>query len=137
MPVTHHVCVPDERDHGHMALDVVIVDDSDPFLVSASALLQREGMNVVGTASTRDQARRLVGDRRPDVVLLDLNFGSVSGLDLAAELASDETGSPALILISSESYDDVRELLDGSPIRGFVSKVDLSASAIESALGMG
>jgi hypothetical protein len=40
-----------------------------------------------------------------------------------------------VVLISSESYDDVRELLIGSPVRGFVSKVDLSASAIESIVG--
>ncbi len=118
-----------------MALDVVVVDDSDQFLASASALLKREGMNVVGTASTPDQARQQVRDQHPDVVLLDLNFGSMSGLDLAAELASDEAGAPALLLISSESYDDVRELLAGSPVRGFVSKVDLSASAIESIIG--
>ena len=120
-----------------MALDVVIVDDSDQFLASASALLQREGMNVVGTASTPDQARQQVRDRQPDVVLLDLNFGSMSGLDLAAELASDRACSPVLILVSSETYDDVRELLVGSAVRGFVSKVDLSAAAIESLIGPG
>ena len=90
---------------------------------------------MVGTASTPEQARQQVRDQHPDVVLLDLNFGSMSGLDLAAELASDGEGGPALVLVSSESYDDVRELLPGSAVRGFVSKVDLSASAIESVIG--
>lgn len=115
-----------------MGLDVMIVDDSDQFLASASMLLEREGLNVVGTASTPDEAIELVRQRRPDVVLVDLNFGSVSGLDLAVDLTADAAGSPAVVLISTESYDDVRELLVGTPVRGFLSKVDLSASAVES-----
>jgi DNA-binding NarL/FixJ family response regulator len=118
-----------------MGTDVLIVDDNHQFLTSASVLLEREGMNVVGTASTPEDAVELLRQLRPDVVLIDLHFGSVSGLDVAARLTTGTTGTTAVVLISSESYDDVRELLIGSPVRGFVSKVDLSASAIESIVG--
>lgn len=117
-----------------MALDALIVDDNEQFLVSASALLEREGLHVV-TASTWDEALTQVHEQRPDVVLIDLNLGSVSGLALAAELTSAVVEAPAMILISSESSDDVRDLLIGSPVRGFLSKLDLSAQAIESVLG--
>jgi len=117
-----------------MGPDVLIVDDSEQFLASAKVLLEREGMNVVGTASTSGDAIAQVRRRRPDVVLLDLNFGSISGLDVAAALTADESGSPAVILVSTESYDDVRDLIVDAPVRGFVTKVELSASAIESLL---
>jgi CheY-like chemotaxis protein len=117
-----------------MALDALIVDDNEHFLVSASALLEREGL-CVATASTWDEALTQVRERRPDVVLIDLNLGSVSGLALATALTSAVAEAPAMILISSESSDDVRDLLLGSPVRGFLSKLDLSAQAIESILG--
>src|SRR5262245_23543089 len=134
MAATCNAAADRARDHGCMGPDVLIVDDSEQFLASAKVLLEREGMNVVGTASTSGDAIAQVRRRRPDVVLLDLNFGSISGLDVAAALTADESGSPAVILVSTESYDDVRDLIVDAPVRGFVTKVELSASAIESLL---
>jgi two-component system nitrate/nitrite response regulator NarL len=113
-----------------MALSVVIVDDSDQFRDSARALLEREGMDVLAVASTPEDAVEQVRRHRPDVVLLDLHFGTVSGLDLALCLTPDRTTSPAVVLVSTASADDVEPLLVGSPVRGFVSKIDLSASAV-------
>lgn len=113
-----------------MALSVVIVDDSDRFLASARALLEREGMDVLAVASTPSEAVEQVRRQRPDVVVLDLHFGTVSGLDLARRLTPDRMTSPAVVLVSTASCADVEPLLAGSPVRGFVSKIDLSASAV-------
>jgi CheY-like chemotaxis protein len=113
-----------------MALSVVIVDDSDRFLDSARALLEREGMTVLAVASTPQDAVEQVRRQQPDVVLLDLHFGAVSGLDLARRLTADRITSPAVVLVSTASAEDVEPLLVGSPVRGFVSKIDLSASAV-------
>jgi CheY-like chemotaxis protein len=118
-----------------MALSVVIVDDSDRFLASARALLEGQGMGVLGVASNPQDALDRVREHQPDVVLLDLHFGSVSGLDLARRLTPDRAASPAVVLVSTASPEDVEPLLDGSPVRGFLSKVDLSASALEAIVG--
>jgi two-component system nitrate/nitrite response regulator NarL len=118
-----------------MALSVVIVDDNVRFLDSARALLEREGMRVLGVASTPQDAVEQVRRREPDVVLLDLHFGSVSGLDLARRLTPDRGASPAVVLVSTASHEDVDPLLAGSPVRGFVSKVDLSAAAVATVVG--
>jgi two-component system nitrate/nitrite response regulator NarL len=118
-----------------MAMRVVIVDDSARFLDSARALLEREGMDVVAVASTPSMAVEEVRRQRPDVVLLDLHFGTVSGLDLARRLTPDRTTAPAVVLVSTASPEDVEPMLAGSPVRGFVSKVDLSALAVAAVVG--
>jgi len=50
----------------------LIVDDSRRFLEAARGLLLREGVTVVGTASSAAEAGALIKDLRPDVVLVDI-----------------------------------------------------------------
>ena len=121
--------------HRDMALSVVIVDDSEPFLDSARALLESQGVKVLAVASTADDAVGRVRQHHPDVVLLDLHFGSVSGLDLATRLTSDSGATHAVVLVSTASREDVEPLLVGSAVRGFLPKIELSASAVAAIVG--
>lgn len=115
-----------------MVLRCLIVDDSSVFLRAARALLERTGMAVT-LASTGDEARRLIDEVRPDVVLVDIDLGPENGFDVAAELCAGVAGAgglPQIILISSHSHEDFEELIAESPARGFLSKSSLSAAAI-------
>ena len=60
---------------------VLIVDDNGAFLYAARRLLAREGLQVVGIASTGAEALRRVGDLHPDVVLVDVELAGESGFD--------------------------------------------------------
>jgi DNA-binding NarL/FixJ family response regulator len=51
-------------------LRCLIVDDNPSYLEAATALLEREGMSVVGTASTADEADRLARELRPAAVVI-------------------------------------------------------------------
>ena len=57
----------------------VIVDDSPLFLESATDLLEREGLEVVGVASNSAEAIRLLEELRPDVTLVDIDLGDEDG----------------------------------------------------------
>lgn len=118
------------------ALRCLIVDDSPGFLEAARILLERQGVNVVGLASTSAEALERAGALRPDVTLVDIDLGGESGFDLARRL-HDEGGLPLsdVILISSNAEQDFAELITASPARGFLSKVNLSARAISDLLG--
>jgi DNA-binding NarL/FixJ family response regulator len=112
-------------------LRCLIVDDSVDYLSAACRILAVDGVSVVGTAATSaeavEQARRL----RPDVVLVDLHLGHESGFDLAKQLHREVGLAPAqVILISTNDPDEYADLIAASPIAGFLSKADLSASAI-------
>ncbi len=112
-----------------VALRCVIVDDNPAFLESASALLEQEGLTVVGTASTTNGALGQVRELLPDVVLLDIMLGGESGFDLARLLAEADLGS-TVILISTHSESDFADLISETPAAGFIPKSELSARAI-------
>ena len=118
-----------------MALRCFIVDDAAHFLDVAASLLQREGINVVGTASTSAEAVQEVERLRPDVILIDIDLGGESGLELARRLADTDGGMPAkAIMISAHAEGDFSELIEASPAVGFLQKSDLSAEAVHAIL---
>jgi DNA-binding NarL/FixJ family response regulator len=107
----------------------LIVDDSQPFLDAARLLLEREGMQVVGVASSSAEALRLEQELRPDVVLVDIRLGDESGFDLARRLRSP------VILISTDAQREYAAEIAASPAAGFIRKTLLSASTILQLVG--
>ena len=119
-----------------MPLRCVLVDDNEAFLETASLLLEREGLAIVGMASTIAGALRQVRALRPDLVLVDIGLGNESGFDLARLLAQDGLVAGAeVILISTGAEADYRELIDDSPAAGFLAKSELSVRGISRLLG--
>lgn len=120
-----------------MTLRALIVDDNIEFLVVARCLLGREGISVVGVASSSAEALRLLEEHDPDVVLVDVDLGEESGFDLAERLSAVTGGRRSVILISAYPEQDLEDLLESSSAIGFVSKPELSAEAIIEVLGRG
>jgi DNA-binding NarL/FixJ family response regulator len=117
-----------------MAVQCLIVDDNPEFLAAARALLEREGLTVVGVASTCADALRESEALRPDVVLVDVLLGEESGFELARRLVADHARGARVILISTHSEADLADLIALSPAAGFLTKSELSADAIHSFL---
>jgi DNA-binding NarL/FixJ family response regulator len=116
-----------------MALRVLIVDDNANFLEVARDLLEREGIAVIGTASTSAEALQRARELRPEVILVDVDLGDESGLDLAQQLAAREAGQ--VVLVSAYPEADFADLIRTSPAVGFVSKSELSGPAILDRIG--
>jgi DNA-binding NarL/FixJ family response regulator len=119
-----------------MTLRCLIVDDSRRFLDAARGLLERQGISVIGEASTSAEALRLAAELRPDVTLVDIDLGGESGFELARQLRREaDSAPPRMILISTHAEQDYAELIAASPAVGFLSKSELSADAIRDLLG--
>ena len=112
-----------------MVQTVVIVDDSEDFLDSAAGLLTDEGFEVIGCvadpATVVEEVRRL----GPTLVLLDMQLPSVSGFELAEQLAR-MVPRPAVVLTSSRSARSYGEALRRAPVRGFIAKGDLNGGRL-------
>jgi len=111
-------------------LRCVIVDDNAGFLKAAAALLEREGIRVVGLASNGAEALARARELRPDVILVDIALGAESGLELARRLVDADPDGARVILISTHAEADFADLIDATPVAGFVPKSKLSASAV-------
>jgi CheY-like chemotaxis protein len=116
-------------------LRCLLVDDSARFLDAARALLERQGVSVVGVAANGAEALARAVALRPDVTLVDIDLGGESGLELARRLHRDPglAGVP-VILISTHAEADYAELVAASPAVGFLAKSALSAGAIRDLL---
>jgi DNA-binding NarL/FixJ family response regulator len=110
-------------------LRCLIVDDSPHFLAAARTLLQRQGIDVVGVASTGAEALQKAMALRPDVTLVDVNLGGESGFEVARRLRADADSAP-VILISTQAEDDYLDLIVASPALGFLAKTTLSGRAV-------
>jgi len=117
-----------------MNLRSLVVDDNSRFLAAARELLEREGIEVVGVASTIDDATRLADSLRPDVCLVDIDLGDESGFDLARLLAGQTVHSPRVVLISAYPERDFADMIADSPAVGFVPKPEISAARIRGLL---
>jgi DNA-binding NarL/FixJ family response regulator len=110
-------------------LRCLIVDDNASFLDAATNLLEREGLDVVGVASTADGALQQADELRPDLVLLDIVLGTESGFDVSRRL-SEAYPETTVILVSTHAEADFADLIADAPVAGFVSKSDLSGVAV-------
>ena len=114
-----------------MTLRCLIVDDSPRFLDAACGLLERQGIRVVGVASTSAEALQQATQLRPDIALLDIDLGGESGFDLARRLSREAClARTQMILISTHAEQDYTDLIAGSSVVGFLPKSALSADAI-------
>jgi DNA-binding NarL/FixJ family response regulator len=111
----------------------LIVDDSEQFLASAKRLLGVGGLTIVGTAHSGSDAVLLARELQPEVVLLDIDLGGESGLDVANDLAA-LVPAPTIVLISTHTEAEVSEMVATSPAAGFIPKSRLDAAAVRALL---
>lgn len=108
---------------------MVIVDDHAGFRSSARALLEAEGFDVVGEAGDGVSGLATVALLRPRVVLLDIQLPDIDGFEVAERLAV-AGDPPDVVLVSTREISAYRRRLAQSPARGFISKSELSGSAL-------
>ena len=116
-----------------MSVRCLIVDDSVRFLDVARSLLSRDGIEVVGTATTSSEALGEIDRLRPDVVLVDVSLGEESGFDLSRTIA-DRRDPPSVVLISTRAEEDYAPLIAAFPVLGFIPKSRLSPERVRQLL---
>ena len=116
-----------------MPLTVLIVDDHEDFRRVARALLEADGIRVVGEAADGESAIREAARLRPQLVLLDVQLPGIDGFEVAARLG--EAGDPpVVVLTSSHAASSYRRRLTRSTARAFIPKDELSGGALSALL---
>jgi DNA-binding NarL/FixJ family response regulator len=85
---------------GKKPIRVMLVEDHPVVRAGVRTLIQnREGMTMVGEAGNRSEAVAVAGSERPDIILLDLDLGDESGLDLIETLL-EASGQGRVIILT-------------------------------------
>lgn len=96
-----------------MPLRILIVDDHGVMRAGLRAVLRSEtDYEVVGEASTSDDAVRAAVALKPDVVLLDLSLPGIGGIGVARQLREKLPETKVLILTVHEDAALLREAMN-------------------------
>lgn len=103
-------------------LSIVLVDDHTLFRKGLAELLESQGaVNVAAITGSPAEVSALLREKKPDVLLLDLNIGGTDGIQLMQALRGEGHDLPVLILTVSEAEEDMaRALRNGA--RGYLLK---------------
>jgi two-component system response regulator NreC len=104
-----------------MKKTIVLADDHAMFRQGLSALLEREGYEIVGQATNGHEAIRMVRQLNPLLVILDFGMPLLNGIDAAREILKR---SPAAQIILLTMYEDDAYVLEAlkAGVRGYVLK---------------
>jgi len=109
---------------------VILVDDHAILREGLASLLEgEEDIAVVGQAGEGGECLRLVGDLRPDVVILDINLPGMSGIDVCHSVKERYPGAHVLILSMYEDEEYVRRALSAGA-EGYLLKEIVSSELI-------
>lgn len=110
-------------------IHLVIVDDHEVVRIGLSAVLDlTPGMKVVGQASRKDEAKKLVLRLKPDVVLLDIRLPDGSGVDAARDILAGCPNTRVLFLTSfADDHTVLEAILSGA--QGYILK-DIASDAL-------
>lgn len=113
---------------------LLIVDDHDFFRRSILLPLDVEpDIEIVGTATSGDQAVTLARSLRPDVILMDLNMPYLSGLGAMERIVPQER-APAILVLTGK--DDAQSVADAfaAGAQGFLRKDMITDDLLISAI---
>jgi DNA-binding NarL/FixJ family response regulator len=101
---------------------VLLVDDQEMVARSLGTALGAEGaLDVVGVASSTDEALRMASESAPDVAVVDLQLGDADGLEAARRIGAQRR-DVAVVLLADDPDDRIlRRALDAG-CSGLVAK---------------
>ena len=117
---------------GGRVLRVLAVEDHPVMQLGVRALLEREGLIVVGLTSTCAEAVGLLEEAQPDVVLCDLHLPDAEGADAIARLRAEAPALPIVAFSIDRTPELIRAVLRAGG-NGYISK-DTPASRVIAAL---
>ena len=112
-----------------MRIRVLVVDDHLMFRQGLRALLEREGLDVIGEASDGRDAIRLARQLQPDVAVVDLVMPLLNGVDAAREITKVSRKTKTILLTM---HTEDRYVIDAlkAGVRGYVLKTQAAPDLV-------
>lgn len=110
---------------------ILLVDDHALLRSGLTRLIEgQSGFRVCGQAASGQDGLRLIEELRPDLAIVDIELGPVSGLELIRQMKTSTPGTLALVLsMHEESAYGERALQAGA--RGYICKAESDVSIMD------
>ena len=104
---------------------VLLVDDNQDFLKAAKRFLRAvPGLELVGEATSGEQAIELSAALQPDLVLMDFAMPGMNGLAATLQI-KQQPNAPKVIIVTLHTHAALRALANEAGADGFLQKEDL------------
>ncbi len=114
-----------------MTVRIVIVDDQPPFREAARLVVDLlDDFDVVGEATSGEEALAVVDALSPDLVLMDINLPGMSGVEATRRLRAAHP-EVVTVLVSTYEVEDLPRGADSSGALAYVHKEHLDADLVE------
>jgi DNA-binding NarL/FixJ family response regulator len=109
---------------------ILVVDDHSIVRDGLAVLLEREdGLSVVGTAATGEEAVQASRHLMPDIVIMDLVLPSLNGIEATRSIVRELPQTLVIVLSGSKTPEHVNRALRAGA-RGYVLKTALGAELL-------
>lgn len=109
----------------------LIVDDHKLFGEAFRALLEDQGMDVLGVAATGGEAMRIVQEERPDVVLLDIGLPDENGIEVGRRILEQFPETKVVALTGLDDHQAARSAVRAG-FHAFLTKDSSAAQFVNS-----
>ena len=109
-----------------MSIRVVLADDHKILLAGLRALLEEEGIEVVGEAQTGREVLSVVAELQPDIVVMDVGMPDLNGMEATRQIRAT---APAVKVIALSMHVDRRYV--GGMLRAGASGYVVKSQAAE------
>ena len=111
-------------------MKILLVDDHALIRAGLANLLIQHHHEVVAEASTSSQASALINTHKPEIVLVDINLGTSSGIDLIKEMKKSGAASKFVVLTMHDDTQTLESAKDAGA-SAFVTKSAPTESLLE------
>jgi DNA-binding NarL/FixJ family response regulator len=112
------------------AVRVMVVDDQAPFRMAARLVIGRTpDFELAGEATSGEESVTLAADLRPDLVLMDINMGEMSGIE-ATRLIVEAQPGVVVFLCSTYAVADLPPGALDSGAAAYVHKEELAPAML-------
>ena len=115
------------------AIRVVVADDQALVRTGFRMILTADGIDVVGEASTGNEAIDAVRRTRPDVVLMDIRMPELDGLEATRRILAADGDAPRVLMLTTFDLDEYVYAALAAGASGFLLK-DVSPEQLTAAV---
>lgn len=118
-------------------IELIVADDHVVLREALCKLLEAKGkFKVIGQASNGVQLMKLLGEMKPDVLIIDMAMPEMNGLEALKQISQQKLAVPTLVLSADDQTKNVRTAINNGA-RGYLPKnvdVDELSFAIDAIL---
>lgn len=111
---------------------VLVVDDQAPFRETARLVVElTDGFEVVGEATSGEEAVERVAELRPDLVLMDLAMPGIDGIEATRLICAPPADARVVVMLSTYDPEEHRDRAMAAGAFTFLAKADFTPDVLE------